>query len=459
MNHSVCFNRQLPVRDVDVLVAGGGPAGVGAAIAAARDGAKTLLVEQMNCLGGLGTAGLVPKWAPFHDQRGNAVIRGLLLSIVKEMVSGMPHLDGDERTFDWVPIDFELLKRIYDRRVAGSGAEVLFMTQLAAVEAADGRVQYAVLGNKDALTAVRAKVYIDATGDGDLAARAGADYEKGDPATGEMQGCTPTFILTNVDAAAFFAWRDEGGAKPFEAAFRRNQREAIARGKANGDLAIVETECHISMLSPSSMAVNFSHLFGVDGTNAAQLSRSMIDGRVRAAHLAAFMRKYFAGCERADLTYTFGMQGVRETRRVKGEYYLTAEDYTSHRRFDDEVAINTFMMDVHMNAAQWKRDAAGQIDHHDMYKPYGPGEFHGVPWRCLQPAGLKNVLTAGRCISSDRRANGALRVMPMCVATGEAAGCAAAMMVSGALSDSRQVQPEILRDRLRAHGAYLPAVE
>jgi hypothetical protein len=433
--------------DADVLVAGGGPAGVGAAIAAARDGAKVLLVERGNCLGGLATGGLVPAWAPLGDGR-QLVIRGLALDIIDEMKSLMPHIPPDR--YDWVGIDAEVLKRILDRRVTAAGASVLFHTQFADAATHDRRVAAAVVCNKRGLSILRARFFIDGTGDADLAVRAGARYESGDPRTGELQPVTLCFTMTGMDTAAFIAWRE---ARPN----RQNVRDAVARAKAAGDLHIPEG--HITSyghVSPHAMGFNFSHLFDVDGTDPAHVSRAEIEGRQLVAELAAFLRKYCPGCERATLAATGTTIGVRETRRIVGEYRLTIDDYLARRSFDDEIARNAYYIDVHGSKAEMERQASGAADWHEAAKPYGPGESHGIPYRCLIPKGLRNVLVAGRCLSADRYLQGACRCMPHCVAMGEAAGAAAALAVRHDIDDVRQVDIRGLRDTLRRHGAYLP---
>jgi len=215
--------RGVPVEDCDVMVAGGGPAGCTAAIACAREGARTLLIEQFNCLGGMGTVGLVPAWCPFTDEE-KVIYRGIGFEIFKELKSRMPHVP--EEKLDWVPIDPELLKLIYDRRVTEAGVEVRFQTQLVGVLTENRRVTFVLIANKAGLSAVRARVFVDTTGDGDLAARAGAEFQKGDPETGEMQPTTLCFTLAGVDTERFQAWREQPRAG------RHNLRPVIAEARA-----------------------------------------------------------------------------------------------------------------------------------------------------------------------------------------------------------------------------------
>ena len=191
----------LPLDDSwDVIVAGGGPAGCTAAAAAAREGAKTLLIESTGSLGGMGTSALVPAWCPFSDKE-KMIYRGLGEKILKECIAGSPHVKKD--ALDWVPISPELLKRIYDDLVTSSGARVLFQTQLSAVQRRDDQIDTIVVTNKSGLTAYRAKVFVDCTGDADLCAWAGVEFHKGNEKGEKLMPATHCFTLTNVDEYAF----------------------------------------------------------------------------------------------------------------------------------------------------------------------------------------------------------------------------------------------------------------
>ncbi len=440
--------KELSVQEVDVLVAGGGPAGVTAAIAAAREGARTLLVEQFGFLGGMATAGLVPMWAPVTDYQ-KRVIGGLAWSIIEQLQAKMPHIPK-ERLLDWCPIDAELLKPLLEQRVLDAGAKILYLTQLADAVRHNDRVTEAVICNKGGLSAVRAKVFIDATGDADLVARAGGEFEKGDPQTGELQPVTPCFVMANVDVGRYFEWQ-EGKPK------RQNVRDAVAKAKAAGDLDIPEG--HITAVggtSPRSLGFNFGHVFEVDGSDARQLSDAQVEGRKLVEQLARFVRKYCAGCEDGVLVATGATIGIRETRRIVGEYRLTVEDYFARRCFEDEILRNAYYLDVHYSRKDTERYAAGKFDWKDTMKPFAPGESHGVPYRCLVPKSFENVLVAGRCLSADRPTQGAVRCMPHCMAMGEAAGMAAGMVITGGKSNVREVDVRALRDKLRTHGAWLP---
>jgi ribulose 1,5-bisphosphate synthetase/thiazole synthase len=437
-----------PAEQVDVLVIGGGPAGCAAAIAAVREGPRTLLVEQFGFLGGMGTAGLVPAFCPFTDQQ-KVITRGIALDILEEMKAAMPHVAKD--AYDWVPIAPEALKVIYERRVTEAGARLLFLTRFVdVVPGAQGGVASIVLHNKSGLRRVEADVVLDCTGDADVAVAAGAPYEKGAAGTGELQPCTMCFILAGVDNQRLQKWLWADNAKNLLL------KPAIAAAKAAGDLNILEEAGNVAYQSESTIGVNFSHVFDVDGTNAEQLAQAHIKGRQLIRHLTDFFRKYCPGCENAYLVSSGVQIGVRETRRIVGEYVLTLEDYVARRSFPDEIARNAYYIDVHGSKEEREREADQPIDWKARSQRYRAGESHGIPYRCLIPKNLKNVLVAGRCISTDRALQGSIRTMPNCLAMGEAAGCAAAMAAKRHGGAVRELNMGALRQRLRGWGAYLP---
>ncbi len=441
------MNRVMAIDKVDVLVVGGGPAGCAAAIAAAREGAKTLLVEQFGFLGGMGTAGLVPAFCPFTDQR-EVILRGIGLEVLEEMKRGMAVVPPEQ--FDWVPIDAELLKAIYDVRVSGSGAEILFLTHYVDAVVSNGLVRSVRLHNKSGLQTVDVDVVIDCSGDADVVARAGGDFEIGEEKSGELQPCTMCFVLGGIDNDRLqkFLWADDG----------KNLllRQLIAEAKKAGDLDIVEEAANVAYQSPTTIGLNFSHVFGVDATNGRELSQAQLSGRRLVQHLTEFVREYCPGCEKAYLVNSGVHIGVRETRRVCGEYKLTLDDYRHRRKFADDIACNAYYIDIHISKEFWEEGCQEGIDWDEQTCRYEPGESYGIPYRCLLPRGLGNVLVAGRCISTDRAVHGSTRVMPVCFATGEAAGCAAAMAVRKHRGMVGAVDAGMLRKRLVEHGQYLP---
>jgi len=433
----------------EVIVVGGGPAGCTAAAAAAREGARTLLIEATGALGGMGTNGLVPAWCPFSDEE-KIIYRGLAERVFDACKRGMPHIDED--ALDWVAIDPELLKRVYDDLVLEAGASVLFNTTLCAVESGDaGTVAAIVVANKSGLRAYRAKVYVDCTGDADLAVWAGAPYEQGDEG-GDLQPATHCFVLTNVDEYAYRTGPRVHANHPNSPIWN-----ILRSGKYP---QIPDHHSCNSLIGPGTVGFNAGHIWNVDNTDPASVSRALVEGRKMAAAyrdgLAEFYPRAFGN---AFLVATGGLMGIRETRRIIGDYTLTVEDYLARRSFADEICRNCYYIDVHHAFADRQRspERIQELDEQTIH--YEEGESHGVPYRCLTPRGVLNVVVAGRSVSCDRTVQGSVRVMPVCLAMGEAAGMAAAHAAGAADVDVHSVDTNRLRQRLKEEGAYLPDVE
>ena len=421
----------------DVIVIGGGPAGCTAATAAARAGAKTLLLEGTGAPGGMGTSGLVPAWCPFSD--GEKIIyRGLAETVFRRATSGIRHVD--EKQLNWVSIDPEALKRTYDELLEEYGVHVLFHTFAAGVEMAEsGRIDAVIAGSKAGLTAFRAKMFIDCTGDGDIAAWAGAEFKLGDDETGETQYATLCFQLSNVDSYYYQHGCRLHGSNPDSSIHR-----IVKEGKYP---EIIETHLCQNFSGPGTVGFNAGHLKNVDSTDPEQVSAAMIQGRKIARAFLNALKEYepeaFGG---AFLACTANLLGIREGRRIAGEYELTFHDYLARRDFADEIGRNAYYLDIHGMRA----DMRAVVNKAGRYKP---GESHGIPFRCLLPKKLDNLLLAGRCISSDRMTYGSVRVMPVCLVTGEAAGTAAAMAVQREIAP-RELDRSALRGELRKNGAY-----
>jgi hypothetical protein len=463
--------RTLPLsEDWDVIVVGGGPAGSAAATAAAREGARTLLLEANGALGGMGTLGLVP-WFCGYTDGAQCIARGIAERVRLGLAEGMPHLK------EWLARDPlcapaiapEVLKRIYDTLVTEAGATVLFHSQLVAVERAeDGTIDALLVANKQGLSACRAKVYVDCTGDGDLAVRAGAAYEKGD-AEGHLQPATHCFVLTNVEPYRTWASPAPPNASPTVAAPSLHffdPDSPVHRARASGRYPLIVDQHSCSMqIGPRTYGYNFGHIYGVDNTDPASVSAALIRGRAQAAQYRDAFAEFHPAFAQAMLVATGALLGVRETRRIVGDYVLTMADYLARRSFPDEICRNAYNIDVHGarkpqpdddEARRLGETAAERSRRYEAeVKQLGRGESYGVPYRCLTPRGLANVLVAGRCISTDRSVNGSVRIMACCLTTGEAAGTAAAL-AAGAQGDVHAVPVPELRRRLVRHGAYLP---
>ncbi len=448
--------RYIPLDDSwDVIVVGGGPAGCAAAAASARQGARTLLVERTAALGGMGTLGLVPWFCGYSD--GEKIIaRGIAERVRTALINGMPLLKKwvETNPLHAPAIDPELLKRIYDEIVTESGAKILFQTQMVSLElSGKDKVDTIILANKSGLSSYRAKIYIDTTGDGDLAAWAGASFEKGD-VDGTLQPATQCFIITNVDEYRLNAGPSVHFYDPESPIYK------AVKSKKYPLISDLHS-CYIQ-IGPRTYGFNTGHIFNVDNTDPHSISDALIYGRKQAAQYQAALAEYHPAFACSFLTSTGTLMGTRETRRIIGDYILTIDDYLARRKFPDEICRNAYNIDVHSKkhsplVIKDKRKVIENIKKniHREIRGLGKGENYGVPYRSLTPKGLKNVLVAGRCISTDREVNGSVRIMSCCLTTGEAAGVAGSMAAAGS-RDVHKVDTDRLRKILKKYGAYLP---
>lgn len=457
---TVSLNLSLPVRyRVDVLVAGGGPAGVAAAIAAGRSGASVLLVEKEGFLGGSATAAQVPAFCPFSDKK-RAIVRGIGWEVLTEMLrrDDRPLPDPDDPTkarMDWVPIFPETLKGIYDDLCEAAGAQVLFHSFIPEVVRHENEtgLRGVLVANKDGLSLVEASVFVDATGDGDLAARAGCAFEEGD-ANGETQGMTLCFTVAGGSREKYLGYVYSTG----DGYLTR----LIAEAKAAGEYDLADASLvGMGFKTETVAGCNLGHVYGKRSTDAQSLSDAEREGRRVVRKLLPFLRKYVPGQEELLLVSSGPRIGVRESRRIVGDYCLTVDDYLSCRLFPDDIARNAYFIDLHAASSETAARAKSISDAENekaerRHYELPPGQSHGIPFRCLIPKGMHNLLVAGRCLSADRAVQGAVRVMPVCFALGEAAGTAAAMAARDTQGAVRSIDVNTLRERLRANGAYLP---
>jgi hypothetical protein len=285
---------------------------------------------------------------------------------------------------------------------------------------------------------------VDATGDGDVAALAGNPFEKGRKGDGKLQPATLFLRIAGVDDARVAAWARENmkkGDRLFEALVAKARKD----GRFPKDCPRESVGLYRQPRA-GEWRVNTSRILDVDGSDPASLTRAEIEGRRQARDLMRFFNQYCPGLERAYLVDTGAQVGIRETRRVEGLYTLTREDVENARRFDDGIARYSFFMDIHNPAG------GGQETHERLF--IKGGRFFDIPYRCLVPSRITNLLVSGRCISSDHQANGAIRVMPACFATGQAAGTAAAMAVAQGIAPA-QVDATALRSSLGADGCVV----
>ena len=447
--------------DTDVLVCGGGPAGTCAAIAAARNGASVLLVERGNCLGGMATQALVGPFMTCYDKSGTTqIIRGLFGEIVEWLVArgGAIHprdvLGGTAFT-SWIkvghdhctPFEPEALKLLLDEMCAEAGVKVLFHADFAEPLMEGDRIAGARIFTKAGMRDVRAKIVVDATGDADVAFRSGAPTEYGDPASGRVQPATMFFRIGNCDLAAITADIEANRDNFFrkDGVNYRSLHWRVAEAKAAGDWTLKRVSIGLFRgVKEDEWSINTSRIMGVDATDPESWSDAEAEGRAQVDQIFRFFRKYVPGCANARLLCSGSTIGVRETRHVLGEYRLTAEDCLEGRVTEDAVLLASNSVDVHGRFGPLSNE----------YVAIRNGNWYGVPYRCLVPLKVENLLVAGRCLSADAEAAGAVRVMPPAMAMGQAAGTAAALCVKTGVTP-RALNAAQLVDLLKKQGVFL----
>ncbi len=395
----------------DVLVVGGGPSGIAAAVSAARMGAKTALLERYGILGGMLTAGHVQ---PILGTVSRGTMYDEVIALLAAGHEGAPvHVtrNGPE-----IAVDPEEAKQRLLRFAHTSGAHVYLQTPaLDAIKEGD-RVTGVLVGTQQGIETFHAKTTIDASGDGFLAARAGAAFSIGREQDGKCQPTTLEFLLTGVDETRAIACF--GGSDPITLPDGRRYaevcKEACLRGELPPNVAIVRLH---RTFYPGERNVNATQANGHDTLTAEGVLHAELDLRDQIEAVAAFLRKSVPGYERCRVQSTPATLGVRETRRIHGHVAITDADVEGGARREDAVVHRAwFLIDIHNPAGGGQAEGRSQ-----------PAKPYDIPYGALVPAGVEGLLTAGRCISGTHRAHASYRVMGICLATGQAAGVAAAL--------------------------------
>ena len=427
----------------DVVVAGGGPSGLIASIAAARAGAKVLLVEQYGFLGGMATAASVGPFSPFHydDEQ-------ITMGIPQELVERLMAAGGSTGHLKCVPeygsgshmayFDREVYKQVAFDMVQEAGVRLLLHSFIGGAVTAEDRVRGIRVANKSGFQEVLGKVTVDATGDGDVAASGGAEFKWGRESDNLGQPMTMFFEMSKVDVDALRAYIDANpdqkdwssdltSSTPLPndlnqryfvyQGFRRFVAEATAKGEIDlgRDSVLLQ-----STMRADTIVFNSTRIGKLRGTDIDDFTKAEVQGRREAMRLAAFMKKYVPGFESAFVSSTGVQIGVRESRHIVGEHVLSQDDVVEGRRFHDVVARGFFPVDIHDPTGGKGYQSGGGT----WIKPKGP---YDIPLRCLLPLSLDGVVMTGRNISAAHEAHGSLRVQGTAFAIGHASGVVAAV--------------------------------
>ncbi len=452
--------RQIPVAEAyDVVVCGGGPSGCAAALAARREGLNVLLVEGQSQLGGMATSGLVSHWLGGRTQNGDWVVGGLFRTLAQEAASRgcakIPELPKDRvyQPHGWlpwfihgIPLDPFAMAQFLDEKLLTAGVDLLLETRAIAAEVRHGQITHVVTQNKSGLEAVRAAAVIDATGDADLAALSGCEVQVGREADGLMTPASLTFHLYNVDHQVL-GQAIETGKTP---KFREKIQELRQKGEWPFPYDIFIT---VQLVQPDVVMVNTMRLPGVNGIDGRSRTKGLVEGRKEAFELLKIFRKHFPGFQNAQMKAVAALLGIRETRRIKGDFSLRVADLREGPELPDTVGFSMYgwdLPDPHRPSVQPLVDESTGKYIDKVQKTLSTP----IPYRILVPRPVTNLLCPGRAVSVERDVLGPLRVMAPCMAMGEACGTAAAQMVRDKIAAADVSVPR-LKARLREMGAIV----
>lgn len=433
-------------------------AGIAAAVASAREGAKTLLIERYGFLGGMGTAGLVNPFMQYSTTTGVPLVAG----VFEELCDRMRKADGMlERSFDPEVMKFEAQEMVLE-----SGVDLLLHAWVSGVRMDGDKLVGIDVLTKSGTINIDADAFVDSTGDADIAAMAGVPFEFGDGITGMSQAMTLMFTIGGVDATKMLA---KVKSNPDDMSFPKLASDAdtddmakyaysvagfyseVEAARSNGDFPLEQDLVFfISMTRPGEVVVNTTHVGGLDATDCDELTQAEIISRRQAVAVMKFLKNYVPGFEKAYILQTATQIGIRETRRIKGEYTFSADDVTAAAKFPDSVLRSAYPIDVHKPVGK----GYDRKEYNEPPKQPQDGDWYEIPYRCLVPLKVENLLVAGRSLSASHEGQAAVRIMPNCAALGEAAGVAAALASRDGITP-RKLDGLALKAKLLEKGAIV----
>ena len=430
---NIIFEKKIDVKyKASVVVAGGGPSGVAAAVSAARNGAKVLLIEKLGCLGGMGTAGLVPLFMGFSDN-----VNFYSAGIGKEVLDKMNEYSSEPIDhFGNEAIDPEALKFAYDEMVSNEkNINLLLFSEIIDIVYKNGYIEYLIIKTRSGIYAVKGQIFIDCTGGGEIVAKTDTPCFIGDD-EGNIMGATLCNLWTNID------WN------------KVTYNDADHLQDAFDEGIFSKLDLHLPGMvrhGKSSAGGNLGHIYNAYENDEQILTKAMLEGRKQAQEFLRYYKKYVDGYENVELVSTANVLGTRELLRYKGDYTLNVEDFLNRAVFDDEIGRMHYPVDLHASNNSKSAFDKYHAEFNEKFV-YKDGDSYGVPLSCLIPKTVNNLFTAGRLLSADRMMLATLRVMPGCFITGQAVGTAAAICGK----NTRDVNIKELQKKLKAAGAFLP---
>ncbi len=447
------------IKYYDVIVAGGGISGAIAAIAAARCGADTLLVEQYGFLGGMLTAAGVGPMMTFHSN-DRLVIKGITNEMIERLVAkgkSPGHIPDSSNFVKTVtPFDAEAMKQELEIMLLESGGKLLYHAMLAGVNKENGRISTIQVCTKAGLLTLGAKVFVDATGDADLSAMAGVDCTLGRETDGLCQPMTMKMKMRNVNIEAIKKYLRENPEEAPRLAQDFSAMDTSSRLSVAGFTKTLKKAQEDGLISfereyllffetntPGEVIINTSRVLGRNSTDPWSLTLAEIEGRKQVRELERFLKERVIGFEESELVYSGPFIGVRSSRQIKGLYTLTVEDLVEYREFEDVIAHSAYPIDIHSPTGAGTEHAGMAV--RDVY---------GIPYRCLVNDKVDNIITVGRSISASFEAQSSIRLTPSCGAIGHAGGVAAAIAAKDGIA-AKDISIAELHKILKDQDAYI----